>query len=153
VTDTWTPPPVGLFRTANRLIGPLLRSPLHPVLSSRLMLLEYTGRRSGRRISVPVGWFPWDDGDVLAMSTRRTWVVNLLDGRPVRLCLRGRWVTATPTVLDDVDRRVDLLAEMERRWGPKRVAGLRLGLPADRPAAPAERATAARRGNFVRFHP
>ena len=38
----------GLFRAANAVVRPLLGSRLHPVLSSRLMLLEYTGGKPGR---------------------------------------------------------------------------------------------------------
>jgi hypothetical protein len=52
------------------VVWPLLGSWLHGVVSGRLMLLDYTGGRTGRRYTFPVGYFRWDDGDVLAFSTR-----------------------------------------------------------------------------------
>jgi hypothetical protein len=33
----------------------LLRSPLHGLLSGMLMLLSYTGRKSGRTYTIPIG--------------------------------------------------------------------------------------------------
>jgi hypothetical protein len=60
-----------IFKAANMVVRPLLRSRLHGVLSSRLMLLDYTGRKTGRRYTFPVGYFPWDDGAVLAFSAAR----------------------------------------------------------------------------------
>lgn len=44
----------------NRVVNPLVRapfrSPLHPLLSRRLVLLRVTGRRSGRTFELPVGY-------------------------------------------------------------------------------------------------
>ncbi|HUR07574.1 MAG TPA: hypothetical protein VM347_33875 [Nonomuraea sp.] len=61
-------PPVALFRAANRLVRPLLASRLHGILSRFLMLLTYTARKSGRRITVPVGYFDWEPGTVSPRS-------------------------------------------------------------------------------------
>jgi hypothetical protein len=44
-----------LNRIVNSHVRALLRSPLHPLLSGRLVLLRVTGRRSGRTFEVPVG--------------------------------------------------------------------------------------------------
>ena len=64
-----------VFRAANTVVRPLLRSRLHGVLRGRLMLLDYTGGKTGRRYSFPVGYFSWDGGDVLAQreGERVTW--------------------------------------------------------------------------------
>ena len=58
-----------VFKAAGTVVRPLLGSRPHPLLSGRLMLLEYTGAKSGRRYTFPVGYFTWDGGDVLAFST------------------------------------------------------------------------------------
>ena len=46
------------FWIFNRFINPfvkaVLRSPVHRLLSGSLVLLTYTGRRSGRRYTLPV---------------------------------------------------------------------------------------------------
>ena len=33
------------------------------------MLLDYTGGKTGKQYSFAVGYFPWDDGDVIVSST------------------------------------------------------------------------------------
>ncbi len=150
-TDQWKPPPVGVFRLVNRVVRPLLRSPLHPLLSRRLMLLQYTGRRSGRTITIPVGYFPTGDGGVLATSTQPTWAVNLRDGRVVRLRVRGEWHEATPTVVEEPEPVADLLEQLGQRLGPATLASMRLGLPADRRPTRAELSVAASRIRAVTF--
>ena len=45
-----------LMTRLNPVIGAVLRSPLHPLLSHGLALLHVTGRRSGRRYWIPVGY-------------------------------------------------------------------------------------------------
>jgi hypothetical protein len=58
------PPPAATgrarFALLNRVINPLvrwlIRSPLHWLASRRLALITYTGRRSGRAYTIPVGY-------------------------------------------------------------------------------------------------
>ena len=70
----------------------ILRSPLHPLLSSGLMLLSYTGRRSGRRIEIPVGYQRRGNTiTVLASRARRKqWWRNFSEPAAVELLVRGR---------------------------------------------------------------
>ena len=42
-----------VLKTANKLVRPLVRSRLHQLLSWRLMLLDYTGARTGWRYTFP----------------------------------------------------------------------------------------------------
>lgn len=133
-SDDWKPPPVALARAANRIVRPLLLSPLHMLASRRLMLLEYTGRRTGNRYRIPVAYRPWGDiaAEVLATSVGTGWPVNLRAGRPVRLLLRGRWRTAEPSIVERPEEVADLLGDLAARQGPHAVAALRVGLPGDR---------------------
>jgi hypothetical protein len=72
------------------LIKLMLRSPLHGIASSSILLLTYTGRKSGRRFSVPVSYV-WDGNDVLIVTFhRRTWWRSLQGGVPVTVRLKGR---------------------------------------------------------------
>lgn len=48
-------PPRRVLRVVNPIIGRLLISPLASRLPPAMAVLEFTGRRSGRRFSVPVG--------------------------------------------------------------------------------------------------
>ena len=86
----------------------ILRSPLHAMLGDT-MLITVTGRKSGAKYTVPVGYYR--DGDTLwIMSSRdRTWWRNLRGGACVTLHLHGRDVDAfAEAVLDEetVARRV-----------------------------------------------
>jgi hypothetical protein len=76
----------------NPLMIRILRSPLHPLLSSGLMLLSYTGRRSGRRIEIPVGY--QRSGSTLTVlatrARRKQWWRNFGEPAPVELLVRGR---------------------------------------------------------------
>jgi hypothetical protein len=148
----WKPPPVGVMRAANRVIVPLLSSPLHGLASHRLMLLEFAGLKSGRQYVIPVAYYDWAAGEVLAISTRPTWPRNLRGGQPARLCIRGRWHQAKPTIVEDADGVAAVLNEFVARFGPKATAKLRLGLPVDRAPSAAELVVVAGRAKVGRFH-
>ena len=75
----------------NGAIVATLRSPLHIVLDRALMLVTVTGRRSGRRYTIPVGYQM--DGDrvvvLVSRARRKNWWRNYLEARPVEVHLRG----------------------------------------------------------------
>ena len=74
---------------ANDFVVLALRSPLH-VLMGETMLITVTGRKTGRKITVPVNYT--QEGDELwVLSTRsRTWWRNLLKGSEVEVRLHGQ---------------------------------------------------------------
>jgi hypothetical protein len=72
----------------------LLRSPLHGLISGGVLLLSYTGRKTGKKYHVPLSYVR--DGDDLLILTfkRRTWWRSLRGGASVRVRLKGREVNA-----------------------------------------------------------
>jgi deazaflavin-dependent oxidoreductase (nitroreductase family) len=75
----------------NPVIAALLRSPLHGLLSPGLLLLSVTGRKSGRRYAIPVG-YQRDGDDLVVMvsgARRKQWWRNYYEPRPVTVRLRG----------------------------------------------------------------
>lgn len=79
-------------RSVNLLLRALLRSPLHRLVSGRLVLITVTGRRSGRLYTFPVAYSA--SGDLVTIGVgwpeRKRWWRNLRgDGASVRLRLRG----------------------------------------------------------------
>ena len=80
------------FSRLNPLISGILRSPFHWLLSPGLMLVTVTGRRTGRRYTIPVGY--QRDGETLAVmvseARRKSWWRNYLEPAPLELRLRGR---------------------------------------------------------------
>jgi hypothetical protein len=60
-------PPRLLFTLLNPIMRGLLRTPAHGLVSGRLMLLTVTGRATGKRYTIPVGYARV--GDVLYTGT------------------------------------------------------------------------------------
>jgi hypothetical protein len=114
------------------------------------MLLEYTGGRTGRHYTFPVGYFPWDDGDVLAFSSQQ-WPAHIRHARGIRLLIRGRWHATTAMVISDQEAKADLLAEFARRKGASAARGLMLGLPGNRLPARSDLLAAASKTTITRF--
>lgn len=85
----------------NPLIAWLLRSPLHGLVSRNMMLVQYTGRKSGKLYAVPVNYVVDRYGCLVAISYReRTWWRGLHNAM-VTLRLRGRDLPARAEVLTD----------------------------------------------------
>jgi hypothetical protein len=85
----------------NPLIKLLLRSPLHGIASSSIILLTYTGRKSGRRISVPLSFVRDGDDFLIVTFWRRNWWRSLQGGAPVSIRLQGREHPATAEAVTD----------------------------------------------------
>lgn len=89
-------------RVANPVVRALLRSPLHRLLDRHVLLLGYTGCRTGRRYIIPVAYRRERTDYVVRVggAERKTWWRNLRGGAPVTLHVRGRDVSAKAQVLD-----------------------------------------------------
>ena len=99
-----------LMRLVNPPMRRILALPFSTPLSKRLMLLYLTGRRSGRSYRQPVSYVK--DGDSLLTPGGGNWKLNLEPGRPERIRLDGRDVTARPDLIDDLDEIDDALMTM-----------------------------------------
>ena len=139
-----------VFASANAVLKPLLRSPLHRITSGRLMLLSYTGGKTGNQYTFAVGYFPWDGGDVL-VSSSANWPKTLGNARDVRLLVKGQQFTAKPTVIKDAEQKADILAEFVRRNGAQAAKGLMLGLSGDRQPDRQQLLAAGAKTTFVCF--
>jgi deazaflavin-dependent oxidoreductase (nitroreductase family) len=97
-----------IMRAVNVPMRFVLGLPVPTPLGANLMLLFYTGRKSGKAYRQPVSYVR--DGDVLLTPGGGRWTLNLADGRPIRIRLRGKDVTATPELVKEP-------AEVERLFG------------------------------------
>lgn len=77
-----------LMRAANRFVGLLLRSPFHRFLGKNLTPFTYTGRKSGRRYSFPLGYFRADQ--TIAIFAGKPWWKNFREPVPVTVYLGGQ---------------------------------------------------------------
>ena len=90
-----------LYRFINPPIKVLLRSGLHRLLSDNTMILEFTGRKSGRVLSTPVS-YRLDDGNIKVFTgTESGWWRNLVARPEVLLTIKGLRSTYHATVNTD----------------------------------------------------
>jgi hypothetical protein len=97
-----------IMRAVNVPMRAALTLPFATPLSGNLMLISYTGRKTGKAYRQPVSYVR--DGDVLLTPGGGRWTLNLADGRPARIRLRGRDTAARPELVTDP-------AELERLLG------------------------------------
>ena len=89
-----------VFPRVNPLARALLRSPLHRLMSGRVLVLRFRGRRSGARYAVPVVYSRAADGALeAATSVYGKWWRNLESGAPASVLVRGRAVPARVEVV------------------------------------------------------
>jgi hypothetical protein len=130
----------------NRLIPLILRSPLHSLLSRNLMLVTFTGRRSGRRFTIPVTYLERDEA-ILVFSNQRWWK-NLRGGAPVTLRLRGRELSGRAEPIEDATTVAREVRAFLARKGRRAAALINLRLDPAREPTEAEIADSAR-GHIV----
>jgi deazaflavin-dependent oxidoreductase (nitroreductase family) len=102
-----------MMRRINVPMRAILALPFPTPISRRLMLLEYTGRKTGRSYRQPVSYVR--DGDTLLTPGGGAWKANLREGEPVTIRLRGRRTTARPELVRDTDEVDRLLRVMIAR--------------------------------------
>jgi deazaflavin-dependent oxidoreductase (nitroreductase family) len=98
------------MRVINVPMRRVLGLPFATPLSRRLMLVSFTGRKTGKAYRQPVSYVR--QGTTLLTPGGGTWKLNLRDGQPVRIRLRGHDVFARPELVNDPDEIERLLAVM-----------------------------------------
>jgi hypothetical protein len=84
---------------ANTLVTTILHSPWHRLRSDQLLLITFTGRKSGKEFTTPVRYV--QKGETLQLIVVYPWWKNLVGPAPVRLLLRGQMRTGTAEVLPE----------------------------------------------------
>ncbi len=101
---------VRLMRIVNVPMRWLLSLPFETPLSRRLMLLSFTGHKTGRAYRQPVSYVV--HGDVLLTPGGGRWKLNLREGEPIGVRLRGHHTLATPQLVRDPAEVEGLLRTM-----------------------------------------
>lgn len=123
-----------VLRMINPSVSAILRSPLHPMLSNRL-LLTFTGRKTGKQFTIPVGYTC--EGDTLTLFSSKSWYKNLRGGR-VAMHLQGRGRTGRAEVIEDRGAVLNAAERLVAKYGFKE-AGRRVGLALDTSPPPSRR--------------
>jgi len=99
---------VGMADPLRSVINPamlrLLRSPLHRTMSGNILLITFTGRKTGRRYTTPLSYL--QEGDTVYCLTDARWSENLVGGAIVTLRLRGEDVQGTARAYRNEPARV-----------------------------------------------
>jgi hypothetical protein len=80
-------PSPNVLRVINPIFRTWLKSPLGSLAPSHLVVLRFTGRRSGRTYQIVTGWHELDGEHVVFSPSR--WALNFEGGAPAEV-IRGR---------------------------------------------------------------
>jgi deazaflavin-dependent oxidoreductase (nitroreductase family) len=83
MSETPTIPPY-----VNSAMKFVLRSPVHGMVSKSILLITFTGRKSGKTYTTPVSYS--QNGDQVTIFTHADWWKNLRDEAPVTVRIRGK---------------------------------------------------------------
>lgn len=97
-----------VMRAVNVPMRAVLGLPFPTPLSGNLMLISYTGRKTGKAYRQPVSYTR--DGDTLLTPGGGRWTLSLGGAPTIRIRLRGQDVQARPELVRDP-------AEVERLFG------------------------------------
>jgi len=144
----------GFAKLMNKVPAVILRSPLHPLMSNKYLLLTFTGRKSGRRYTTPVAYLREDDA--FLMTTDSPWWKNLSGedrpGVPVTLRVKSRDYEGTGEAVTDHAEVTRVLGRfLEEQPGYARFVSVKRG--AEGRVDPSELQQAARGRVVVRVWP
>lgn len=105
----------------NQAMKFVLRSPIHSLVSQTVLLVTFTGRKSGQTFTTPVSYS--QSGDRVTLFTHALWWKNLINNAQVSLRIRGNefkgW--AEPVAADKQAISAGLAAHLQKvpsdaRW-------------------------------------
>jgi len=82
------------FIIINPCMRLLLRSPLHFILSGNVMLIAFTGKKSGRQLVTPVRYTREGNCVICLTGKANKWWHNFKEAADVKLTLKGKVVRA-----------------------------------------------------------
>ena len=119
-------PPELLLRVVNPTLKLLLRTPFAGPARHQLMVVSFTGRKSGRHYSIPLSAHLIDG--ILYAMTGAQWKVNFRDGATAQVLHDGKTRTMRGELIEDKALVADLYARCAQSYGVKRaerIMGLR----------------------------
>ncbi len=111
-------PPSALMRLVNPAMRFVLRSPLAGLARGQFMVLSFTGRKTGRRYSIPLSAH-LIDGQLYAL-TGNPWKQNFRDGGPVQVVYGGTTSAMRGELIRDRAVVSDLLWRCAQTYGVQR---------------------------------
>jgi hypothetical protein len=100
------------------MLSALLRTPLAGSARKQLMVLNFTGRKSGRQFTIPVSAHVID-GDLYALAGA-VWKQNFRDGAPAQVVYDGKTTAMRGELIRDRAKLPDLYLKCAQGYGVKR---------------------------------
>jgi hypothetical protein len=119
-------PPEAMLRVMNPAVKFLLRTPLAGGLGRQMMVLNFTGRKSGRQFSVPVSAHKLDNA--LYALANAGWTANFADGATADVLHAGKTTRMRGELIRDPAIVADLAHRSAQSYGAKtaqRMMGLK----------------------------
>lgn len=115
-----TKPPNFIFKyLVNPIMTRMLRSPKAKA-GDMILLLTFTGRKSGKKFTTPIGYSRMAGSDnTLVLYTDSPWYKNLLGGAPVTVVLKGKEMRGWAVAMDDLEQLVKETAQHLHSHGLK----------------------------------
>ena len=111
-------PPEALLRVVNPILKLLLHTPFAGAARSQLMVVNFTGRKSGRHYSIPVSAHVIDG--VLFAMTGASWKANFRDGAAAHVLHDAKTTKMHGELITDKALVADLYARCAESYGVKR---------------------------------
>jgi hypothetical protein len=111
-------PPSAVLRVVNPIVKLLLRTPFAGAARNQLMVVDFTGRKSGRPYSLVLSAH-LIDGILYAMSGA-TWKANFRGGAPAQVRHGGKTTAMRGELITDTAHVADLYARCAESYGVKR---------------------------------
>ncbi|HTQ20760.1 hypothetical protein [Mycobacterium sp.] len=111
-------PPSVLMKAINPILGALLRTPLAGPFGKQLMVLSFTGRKSGRQFTFPVSAHVIDN-DLYAL-TGAAWKQNFSGGATARVLYDGKTTVMHGELIRDRVQVPALYFKCAESYGVKR---------------------------------
>lgn len=102
----------------NPMMKLLLRTPLAGPARKQLMVVSFTGRKSGKQYSIPLSAYVIDN--VLYAMTAAPWKHNFRDGVPAQVMYEGKTTTMRGELIADKALVADLYSRTAESYGAKR---------------------------------
>jgi hypothetical protein len=142
--------PRALFRLLNPFMKWILRSPLHSRMSSRVMVLSFTGRKSGKHYSTPVAYVR--EGDMVIVVTYSSWRNNFKQPTPVQMLIQRKSVSGMAVWVDDPVRIKPLLRTLMASSGKEMMQRMGLWIDDLDAASPEAVKQATQGAYFIEIH-
>ena len=102
----------------NPFVKLLARSPLHNLMDEKVVLITFTGRKSGKTNTVPVNYLLINTTLHIISLRNRNWWRNLKGGASVEVLLKGKKQNAWADLIED-QQKVAIELDLYCKHNPK----------------------------------